>query len=100
MKHKLAIAALTQDKWNAQKRAPSHGSLAWDLASTDSRMAVVYTKRGSNMIFTFLTERQTVPSTYHIKQVSKARNIERLLFALNQFRVSAEILVDKQLIFY
>ena len=35
-----------QHKWNAKKRAPSHGSLAWDLATEDgcnSRMVVVYT---------------------------------------------------------
>ena len=65
-----AIAASTQHKWNAQnsKRAPSHGSLAWDLASNEddcnSRMAVVYTKRGNKiMIITFHRETKSVPST-------------------------------------
>ena len=36
MKHKLAIiSVLMQHKWNSQKRTPTHGSLARDLAVED-----------------------------------------------------------------
>ena len=34
----------------AQMKRPETCSIAWDLASSDSRVAVVYTKRRNNMI--------------------------------------------------
>ena len=73
------------------------------LASSDSRMAVLCTKRRNNILNDYhFSHRETksVPSTYNKKPVSTARRIERLLFAQNQFSVSSEILVGKQLIFF
>ena len=101
MKHKLAMlldrlnAAQMETPWNVLHRMDgSNEALQVKMIVTLERMK--FTPMQKMVIITFLNARLNQYDVYlNIKPVPRARIIERMLFAQNQFSVSLGIVVDE-----